>query len=699
MKINKFLSGMLAVTLAASAFAGLTVVNAAANTISKDVVLYENDFENPGDATRGLVYTDITNGPGTVQVETVGTSKMLVQRNTTSLPQNGNGTLMVDFADVNSGVLVVELHRADVAIGNGKAWNADGMFGIYSSSDTKIADIRAAGRGQNGASPWVNGAWYRLSVPGSAPDFLNNVNWMYANTIKYELDFSTGKYKVFQGRNQLQTTISHENEFDLPSGANASYFKYVYSENGQAVDDIKIYKKLSATQTADSYTTIVGGSNVTLFSNADSSALLYSSIMNATDFTYTSSNSSVATIDTNSEISIVNKGTTVITATHKECAELTFTYNISVLEPATGITITGDSYNIYTNQTQQLGYTLTPADGTVTGVTWASSDGSVATVDENGLVTAGSVMGTATITVTATVLSGPSLTDTCTVNVFVPLTGLTISGATNELDIGDSVALSYTPIPSDAVVATTKWRSGNHYVAQVNDSGVVTAVGTGTTEIYLSSGDVYGRYSITVNGVDNDNRTSLISFADVKGSFSDIADMAWAQSAIQNVAASGIMTPDSEYFFGAKRNITRDELVSVVIKTLVLENETADEPVVKTFDDVDESNPYYAEIMKAVELGIIEGINETSFAPKDDITRQDLAVVVFKALEVAGVDIAEGRLDFDDKDSIATYAQKAVRVLSKMNIMVGKNNGNFDPLANTTRAETAVISEKITAIR
>jgi len=76
-----------------------------------------------------------------------------------------------------------------------------------------------------------------------------------------------------------------------------------------------------------------------------------------------------------------------------------------------------------------------------------------------------------------------------------------------------------------------------------------------------------------------------------------------------------------------------------------------------------------------------------------------MAVVVCKALEAADIDTVEGRLDFADKDTIAEYAQKSVRILSKMNVITGKQGGIYDPLANTTRAETAVISDKITALR
>ncbi|MBS7298950.1 MAG: S-layer homology domain-containing protein [Eubacteriales bacterium] len=698
MKFTKILSGMLAATLVASAFGGLTVANAAVNT----TLPYTNDFSTAADASR-VFYQDISTkrkaADGTV--EEVGSAAatgtvsieegMLVQRNVTgwaspsAFPSRakGNGLLTFEFAPVNSGILVVELRRAfasEVVDADRNITGFDGTLRVFASNGTKIADIQADGRGDFG-KPWVNTAFIS--------DVLDGNNWMYARTIKYEINFDTDKYKIYFD-NVLKTAgtgATAKNEFEF-SASNVAKVEYQYSQNGEAVDDIKIYKKVAATQTVSEIDMFVND-RLALPSNG-----LNITAGNVRDFTFESDNTSVATVAANGLIRARAVGTANITVKN-EISGINFKYKVNVCTEATSITIDGDSHNVVIGTTKTLTYT-TPEGTAADAVVWSSSNPSIVSVNSATGEVTGIAKGTATITASC---FGGTVSDTCTVNVVVPVSGLTITGTTDTLEDGESTVLGYAVTPFDANITDMKWRSGNHYVATVNNSGVVTAVGVGHTEIYLSMGNLFASYPITVNGTESERRTPLISFADVKGSFSDIADISWAQSAIQSVAASGIMTPDSEYVFGAKRNITRDELVSVVIKTLALENETADEPVEKTFDDVDESNPYYAEIMKAVELGIIAGINETSFAPKDDITRQDLALVVFKALEVADVDTVEGRLDFNDKDSIATYAQKAVRVLSKMNVMVGKNNSNFDPFANTTRAEVAVISEKITAIR
>ncbi|MBQ8588674.1 MAG: S-layer homology domain-containing protein, partial [Clostridia bacterium] len=322
--------------------------------------------------------------------------------------------------------------------------------------------------------------------------------------------------------------------------------------------------------------------------------------------------------------------------------------------------------------------------------------------EENGVVK-GVGKGTATITATDSVAG---LSATATVNVLKPLTGLSIAASDTTLAIGDRESFAAVVEPADASEVSKLWRSGNPFVATVDQNGVVTAVGAGTTDIYVSASDFYASKSVTVadaSDASDGGKPSLVSFYSPTGySFSDIADMVWAQAAVYSAVESGAINPDSETVFGAKRNIKRDEFVSVVIKTLGLSNKQGkpeDVEALKSFTDVSEDNPYYAEIMKALELGIIQGVSETEIAPDIDITRQDMAVVVANAFKAASIKTEEGRLDFVDKDSIAEYAQTSVRILAKMGIIVGKGEGYYDPLANTTRAEIAVIVDRITALR
>ena len=766
-----------------------------------------------------------------------------------------------NFTPQSSGVLVVEM---DYYVADSFSL-PDGMILIENSSGQKVAGWKAPGRGT--LYPVVDGAFSSTKV--------NSGSWMpttYAINIEIDLDNDKWSATVDKKWNSALTT-----NLSCNNAANVSKLKIAFPATGFYIDNLKIYKKVAATQTVASHSIIAG--------NTQPLGISYT-MGSAADFVFSSDNTAVATVNSSGIITAVSGGTATITAKN-EANNINFVYQVTVGSAAQGIEISGDSHDLYVGQSKQLVYSYIPDGSASETLSWTSDNTSVATVNSNGVITAGTVGGSATITVQGTVPGG-TISDTCTVNVTVPqlvITGdsevmiggtlqlsaglsvadydpgticwtITDNGGTQatidtdgvvtagpdagtitvhasciggavsttktieivapadgltirdnrgvyELDIDknteitlDAVALGgFTPdavlwTASDATVTVTpdqndpykatvvansinttgvtvtvscyggsvkdectfyvhrgvgaitvstlpgsdtvldigekvnltgswananttvntntalSWRTGNHNVANVDGNGqnaVVTAVGSGETQIYYMGAGEQGSITITVNpktdaygnNIDDTRTTQRISFTEAKASFTDIADLTWAQSAIQGVAAGGIMKADSESSFGARRNIKRDEFVSVILKTLQLENETSEESLEKTFDDVDESNPYYAEIMKAVELGIIAGVSDTSFAPNEDITRQDLAVVIFKALEAAGIDTAIGRLDFGDKDSISEYAQKSVRVLAKMNIMLGDSNGNFNPLANATRAEAAVIAENI----
>lgn len=110
---------------------------------------------------------------------------------------------------------------------------------------------------------------------------------------------------------------------------------------------------------------------------------------------------------------------------------------------------------------------------------WVSSDPAVATVDENGKVTAVS-SGTATITYTV-----DGLTASCTVTV---IGGLTLTETTKTLKVGESFKLPVTADPADAVIT---YASGDDRIATVSADGTVTAVKEGTVTVYVRIGTLY----------------------------------------------------------------------------------------------------------------------------------------------------------------------------------------------------------------
>ena len=207
--------------------------------------------------------------------------------------------------------------------------------------------------------------------------------------------------------------------------------------------------------------------------------------------TWSSSNTSVATIN-NGTVTAIAGGTTTITVTTQDgnfTATITITVNIPTVS-VTSVTLTGCDTDIplIIGDTRQLTATVLPENATNTAVTWSSSSPNVATV-VNGLVTAVTA-GTATITVTT---EDGTHTATCEITVNVPtvsVTGVTLTGCDTDtpLEIGSTRQLTATVLPENATNTAVTWLSSNPNVATVVN-GLVTAVTAGTTTITVTTED------------------------------------------------------------------------------------------------------------------------------------------------------------------------------------------------------------------
>ena len=142
---------------------------------------------------------------------------------------------------------------------------------------------------------------------------------------------------------------------------------------------------------------------------------------------------------------------------------------------------------------------ISPSTATNQSVTWSSSDATVAKVDNRGNVT-GVKAGTAVITVKT---SDGGYTAKCTVKVQTQTVlprSLTLDRTSLTLDVGNKTRLTATLSPSNVTNPNVSWKSENTAVAKVDASGMVTAVGVGTTRI-IASADANGTAAICVVSV------------------------------------------------------------------------------------------------------------------------------------------------------------------------------------------------------
>ena len=111
------------------------------------------------------------------------------------------------------------------------------------------------------------------------------------------------------------------------------------------------------------------------------------------------------------------------------------------------------------------------------------------------------------------------------------------------------------------------------------------------------------------------------------------------------------------------------------------------------FKDVYKSQYYYDAVIWANEKGIVHGYgDETKFGPDDNITRQDLAVILrnFAQYKEKNVNVTSNLNKFKDGNIVSDYAKSAVEWAVGKGVITGNNNGeSLTPHANSTRAEVA----------
>lgn len=160
----------------------------------------------------------------------------------------------------------------------------------------------------------------------------------------------------------------------------------------------------------------------------------------------------------------------------------------------------------------------------------------------------------------------------------------------------------------------------------------------------------------------------------------------WAEATIQEWFDNEKISGYEDGSFKPENSITRAEFMTMVNSAYDFE-ELAD----ISYADADSEEWYYAEIQKAVKAGYIVGDDEDTVRPADEITRQEVAVVITRLNELEqNADVSV----FADKDEIADWAAGYAGAVLKAGYMIGDDNKNFNPTNDITRAEALVTLDR-----
>ena len=322
-----------------------------------------------------------------------------------------------------------------------------------------------------------------------------------SNTLKTESSISDNSSFEINVQNDIASIIAVEsanrNVLQFNSSNNPVVFACYESAK---MTDVKIYAKgvapkvlVTSVSLNQSEISIDEGANYTLIPT-----VLPENATNK-EVNWVSSDTSIATVDSNGKVVGVAPGTATITAIAKDGSGYNATCSVTVnAVPVTGVSLDKSSLTLYVGDQSALVATISPSNASNKSVTWTSSDTSVATVS-NGTVSA-IKQGTTTITVTT---ADGSYTSSCTVTVSnVLVSGFSINEETLEIYVGDEDTLLTTTItPNNATDKTIVWSSSDLSIATVSN-GAVHPVAAGTATITGTCGEYSDTCEVTVKPAD-----------------------------------------------------------------------------------------------------------------------------------------------------------------------------------------------------
>ena len=168
-------------------------------------------------------------------------------------------------------------------------------------------------------------------------------------------------------------------------------------------------------------------------------------------------------------------------------------------------------------------------------------------------------------------------------------------------------------------------------------------------------------------------------FTDIKGH--------WAEQTLLEMVEDGLIIGRTETEFDPDAFVTSAEFVTMCIRVQGGAKFLGDR---KTFQDVNHGDWFYQDIETAVDRGLVKPADY--FIPNEPITRERMATIAYRAY---GKDEISSELSFIDADEIADYAKEPVAKAVQAGLIQGMDDGTFLPKAGTTRAQAAVVINRL----
>ena len=198
-----------------------------------------------------------------------------------------------------------------------------------------------------------------------------------------------------------------------------------------------------------------------------------------------------------------------------------------------------------------------------------------------------------------------------------------------------------------------------------------------------------GKYTFTMPA---SRVTVEASFAPAPLPFEDVAPGAWYEGAVRHAYFHNIMEGMRETEFAPATALTR-AMAAQILYNLEGKPNISDENLGYPYEDVDAQAWYGDAVYWARITGVAEGYGDGTFQPGDSITRQEFAQMLYNYAKYKGYDLsAEGDLStFPDANSIADWAEAAMRWANGNELINGHDDGTLEPDGTATRVQAASI--------
>ncbi len=409
---------------------------------------------------------------------------------------------------------------------------------------------------------------------------------------------------------------------------------------------------------------------------------------------WTSSDPAIVKVDNNGLVTAIgSSGTAMITVesvldpTVKDTCEVTITpyagrptkvSNVKIVNEPTGLLKKGQDWSLAAN--------VLPAGASNRNVNWSSSDPTVAAIDANGVVHAVSA-GRAVIR--ATSVSAPAIFAEITVEV----------GHTVRFESAETVQIeeqlvadgAYAVKPEDPTRAGYRFE-GWYRDTEASEAFDFTQPIHADTVIYLKWTSL--PQDVPAVPAENPSMDLGLILGIINGgsgmSFSDVTSSDWFFEDIAAAYQLGLMNGVSTYEFAPKAPLSRAMVAAMLYRM-------AGSPAAyyggRQFTDGADGKWYSSVIRWASQMGIVTGFQDGSFRPNENVTRVQLAAMLFRFAQYQSRDI-QGRGDlnsYQDSSSVQAWAKEAIQWAVAKGLISGKSGARLDPSGSATRAEAAAV--------